>query len=484
MNLQQWASGFQCMLGHQQNEYMLCISPQCPQVRKLICRDYCIPYYHKNHKVMELSQIEDFLNQFLNMKQPHLHESIIETLEEIEILRSELNRIIDSTIDKIKRHFGRFSYQAQKYAQEFQFVQQPERIEQLSKQIIEIATLKQDQLKIKIVKPLQSLNIGNLLKECIQKLTSFVIGNSDVNSVKPENLVGAFSNHIRTIQSDGEVWCLQPIKGGDLISGGDDNKIIIWNMNSLEKLWVSKKHRAIITSLAITSDSKVLVMGSSEGYIKFLDMETKKFIKKLKGHNDHVSSLHFNNQNNCLLSSGWDANLIMWNIDQKDIVMKLFKKEHEAKIYCVQYSYDNQIIASCSLDKTIRLWDIHGLAQIGQPLMGHSEKVDWIQFTPQYLISCSQTEKNIIVWDYMHRQQIWNFIPGNDPHRFAISPDGKLLACIRKEIRVFEISTRQQIGDSIPGHQYFAMSFNYSLDGRFLVSGCQDKTIRIYGIPK
>lgn len=42
----------------------------------------------------------------------------------------------------------------------------------------------------------------------------------------------------------------------------------------------------------------------------------------------------------------------------------------------------------------------------------------------------------------MHRQQIWNFIPGNDPHRFAVSPDGKLLACIRKEIRVFEISTR------------------------------------------
>lgn len=56
-------------------------------------------------------------------------------------------------------------------------------------------------------------------------------------------------------------------------------------------------------------------MGSSEGYIKFIDMETKKFIKKLRGHTDHVSSLHFNFLNNRLLSSGWDANLIMWNID-------------------------------------------------------------------------------------------------------------------------------------------------------------------------
>lgn len=89
-------------------------------------------------------------------------------------------------------------------------------------------------------------------------------------------------------------------------------------MNTFERVWVSKKHRAIITSLAVSTDSKVLVAGSAEGYIKFWDVETKKTIKKVKGHLDHVSSLHFSNNNSSLLSSGWDGDIIMWMFD-KDI---------------------------------------------------------------------------------------------------------------------------------------------------------------------
>lgn len=48
-------------------------------------------------------------------------------------------------------------------------------------------------------------------------------------------------------------------KRRDLISGRDDLKVILWDMNTLQKLWVSKEHTAIITSWAITSNSKVLV---------------------------------------------------------------------------------------------------------------------------------------------------------------------------------------------------------------------------------
>lgn len=62
----------------------------------------------------------------------------------------------------------------------------------------------------------------------------------------------------------------------ELISGGDDNKITLWNLNTLSKIWQSKKHRSIITALTITSDHKIVAMGSAAGYIKFWDLDTKK----------------------------------------------------------------------------------------------------------------------------------------------------------------------------------------------------------------
>lgn len=62
--------------------------------------------------------------------------------------------------------------------------------------------------------------------------------------------------------------------------------------------------------MTASSDFKIIVMGSAAGFIKFWDLDNKKNLYKFKLHTDHVSSLHFSNDNSMLLSSGWDCNII------------------------------------------------------------------------------------------------------------------------------------------------------------------------------
>ena len=91
-------------------------------------------------------------------------------------------------------------------------------------------------------------------------------------------------------------------------------------------------------------------------------------------------------------------------------------------------NFNNEIIASCSIDKTIRLWNVI-TGECLNILEGHSDKVvsllylknSYIKLNAPYLISGSFRE--LFMWDlnkncveksfYGHRDYIWCIIWGS-----------------------------------------------------------------------
>ncbi|KAJ1565909.1 hypothetical protein HK096_007089, partial [Nowakowskiella sp. JEL0078] len=154
---------------------------------------------------------------------------------------------------------------------------------------------------------------------------------------------------------------------------------------------------------------------------------------------------------------------------------------HSSDVNFITLSPDCKLLASCSSDSTIRLWNIE--TSECQILEGHTSSVNYAEFSPdgEFLVSCSND-------GYL---RIWNVFSGESTllkgHTNMVtlvkySPDGNsIISCSSdKAIRLWDINT----GESkiFEGHTGTVRDIVISDDGKYIASCSTDKTIRLWNI--
>ncbi|CZT04156.1 hypothetical protein WAI453_009603 [Rhynchosporium graminicola] len=168
-------------------------------------------------------------------------------------------------------------------------------------------------------------------------------------------------------------------------------------------------------------------------------------------------------------------------------------QSHREPITCVAFHPVFSSLASGSEDSTIKIWDWE-LGELERTVKGHTKAVHDVDFGgPRggtLLASCS-SDLTIKLWDPSDEYKNIRTLPGHDhtvsavrfvPSGAAGSPSsGNLLvsASRDKSLRIWDVSTGYCV-KTLRGHADWVRDVSPSYDGRFLLSTGNDQTARIW----
>ncbi|MBE8966762.1 pentapeptide repeat-containing protein [Nostocales cyanobacterium LEGE 12452] len=248
----------------------------------------------------------------------------------------------------------------------------------------------------------------------------------------------------------------------------------------------------VARSIDLSSDGQTVAVGDSNGNIYLWNISTAQLLDTFSGHKGWVWSVAFSPDGKTLASSSSDGSVRLWDIQSGRCLQVL--TEHKGCVWSVSFSADGQQLASCSDDKTVRVWNLQG--ECLRVLKGHTQSVYAVHFAPdQQTLASSSNDTTIRIWDVSNGNCL-SVLQGHTSgvRCMQYSPDGQLLAsgCRDGSIQLWSnyLSHDQHpkpdsINSSaklLHGHADFVWDIAFSPDGRLLVSGGRDGTLRLWNV--
>uniref|UniRef100_A0A7S0HDQ7 Ubiquitin-like domain-containing protein n=1 Tax=Hanusia phi TaxID=3032 RepID=A0A7S0HDQ7_9CRYP len=270
--------------------------------------------------------------------------------------------------------------------------------------------------------------------------------------------------------------------GDRLVSGSRDSTIKVWSMQMMSDAQM-QGHKQGVNSVSFNpGTSNVVVTSSYDRTIQLWDASTgKKKGEPLRGQSGWPGSLVWS-PSSSLLASGSDNNDIkIWTAEGE---VKANLKGHRMAVTSLAFNpLDENMLASCSTDKTIRLWDIASASQVGEAMEGHEGWVLSLAFrrSDGAMLVSGASDKTVRVWNVSERKEVGK-LEGHTGriNCVAFSPTDPNLAASASEdrtIRLWNTSTMEAVGKPLEGHTAFINQMLFLPDGETIAASSRDNVI-------
>ncbi len=211
-----------------------------------------------------------------------------------------------------------------------------------------------------------------------------------------------------------------------------------------------------------------------------------KLLNTFVGHAGNVNTVTFSPDGKQIASGAWDSSvdgsetIKLWDLPSGRLRKTIFGHNGEA-VQDLQFSLDGNRLYSGSDDDTIKIWDV-ATGKEFKTLKGHNSDVWSIELTSdgKHLYSGSP-DGTLKKWDVETGEELDTF-DDLASWSIALSPNEKQILSSRgSTIKLWELETGGELL-SLTGHESMINSVSFSPNGRLIVSGSQDKTIRIWDL--
>lgn len=277
-----------------------------------------------------------------------------------------------------------------------------------------------------------------------------------------------------------------------------DEDVLLWAMEApLLPVATLKGHTLPVTALVFSPDSRRLVSGSNDGFIRIWDVAERTLLRaidccthiqsltnptELSRINADIASVDVSPKGKWIVTGSADETVRVWDIDDGTLVAGPFTG-HWGFSLLVSFSPDGARVASCAEDRSIRLWSVRE----GMLASTHDSRmfdITSITFSPSGSRIYTTSPYGVSLWNANDGSLVSNVTSARPRSACSlpISHDGTRIAVFLEDhsVQVISIKDRSRIAGPFRGHTALATCAAFSADGLHLVTGSEDCTLRMW----
>ncbi|MBE9076801.1 hypothetical protein IQ241_05740 [Romeria aff. gracilis LEGE 07310] len=292
----------------------------------------------------------------------------------------------------------------------------------------------------------------------------------------------------------GGVSCTAYRSDGQWLATSDTSgEVQIWDVSSYQQItafrvdaiWTWAAAFAPQSPLA-DADAAILATGGDDRLVKLWDASTGRCLRSLPGHTNTINAIAFHPQGKLLASCSQDATIRLWQLDDPHVetVPCQVLEGHQGRVWSAAFSPDGKLLVSGSEDCTLKRWNLESM-ECDRTFVGHQSWVKTVAISPDgQSVASGSFNGTLKLWDLSTGECLHSW-PGHPATvtMLAFSPNGQLLASSSYDqtVKVWQVSTQQCVR-TLREHGNRVWSVAFSPDGQQLASGSDDHATRLWDL--
>ena len=338
-------------------------------------------------------------------------------------------------------------------------------------------------------------NTTKLSDKLIHEIFFQVVDMAGNESIQSFTFVEKSPHHITSLE-----WGPHPVEGhrlgvgamsfspdGSIIAGGTWDGVRLWDVVTREHI-ATLEHDSGGDAMVFSPDGSTLAVETWPYEITLWNMTTREKTARLDGHTHSIEALALSPDGKTLASGGWDRTIKLW--DMETIVNTATISDNDSGILSLSFSPDGKTLASghSASDSAVKLWDVE-TQEVIATLAGGRGHIDTVLFLSNETLATGNYGE-VKLWDVATQQQVATLSLGGsiNPMSMALSPNGKILACVGYYIndegvlQLWHIETRRRIASF--AHTAPLRSVSFSSDEMTIAASTSRGTVELWDIAK
>jgi len=250
----------------------------------------------------------------------------------------------------------------------------------------------------------------------------------------------------------------------NMASGGAEGNVHLWSLTQDTPLATLSGHNQRVIRTEFHPSGRFLASASEDTTWRLWDVETTTELLLQEGHSRGVYAVGFNTDGSLLASGGMDSIGRVWDLRSGRTVMILETHGHIQPIYGLSWSVDGHRVLSCGGDGWVKCWDVRAMRCTGG-VGAHKSVVSDLRWYQGFDDSSQNVEPQL--------DEAGNRLPKKSGTFFVSSG-------FDKNVNVFSADDWALVA-SLSGHTGNINSVDVSRDGKWIVSGGMDRTVKLWG---